>query len=100
MSIHQVNSLVPKLNKAVCILDGLSDDGSEPSAFEECLYQLGKVVDSIKFMRACYEDIGDEVQIALKALDELENNVEEKIKNPYRSVQFMTVSKRTHHDYT
>ncbi len=101
MNIEQINILVSKLNNACRFLDGLPNDGSGYGAFDNALYQLGRVADSLQFMRSSCEDIQYENQIILSALDELESGVQEKIKDPYKQIDFakFALPQRRNHAY-
>ena len=80
-----------EVGKAFAVLGQLSPD-SEGGPWEEAVWQLEKVRDSLRCMRLSCEDIVFETQRAIQALETLDGEIQAKVENPYRQVDFITFS--------
>ena len=93
MQTMEIEKIRESLNQAFLILNESPVNDPESRSFEDAVYLLNIVAESIKFIRASYEDIDHEVQVILKNLQRMEEVVQEKIENPYSQRDFITLGR-------
>ena len=99
MLMQQINLLKSEANIAFRKMEHLAPTGREDCAFEEALWQLAKVGDSVKGMYASLDDFIYEAKIAMASLDKVGQVIESKIANPYLQVEFVFTKERFRHAY-
>ena len=80
-----------EVGKAFAVLRQLAPD-SEGGPWEEAVWRLEKVRDSLRCMRLSCEDIVFETQRAIQALEAMDGEIQAKVENPYRQADFITFS--------
>lgn len=97
--LSQIIGMIPKLNKAIRNLDGLPNDGSDHGPFAECLYNLSRFKDSVDFMGSSLSDVKFEVNVAEQILEDMSKVSQEKLENPYKNIDLLSLMERKYHAY-
>lgn len=96
---NQVDLIKNQVVKAFNIVDGLSPSSEEDGPWEEAMWQLGVVNDSIKSLQGCMDEAIYEAQKIKDALDEIGTAVSKKIENPYSQYDFVSFLKKPNDTY-
>ncbi len=99
MLIQQIDILKSEATLAFRRMERLAPTGREDCAFEEALWQLEKVGDSVKGMYASLEDFVYEAKSAMASLEKVEEVIKTKIENPYLQVEFVFPKESRCHAY-
>ncbi len=99
MLMQQINLLKSEANIAFRKMEHLAPNGREDCAFEEALWQLAKVGDSVKGMYASLDDFMYEAKIARTSLEKVGEVIQTKMDNPYLQVEFVFPKESRRHAY-
>ena len=99
MLMQQIDLIKSEATLAFRRMERLAPTGRDDCEFEEAMWQLEKVKDSVKGMYAALEDFVYEAKLAMKALEEVGKVIQTKADNPYKQTKFVSFDERHHHAY-
>ena len=80
-------------------MERLAPTGRDDCEFEEALWQLEKVKDSVTGMYAALDDFVYEAKLAMKALEKVGEVLQTKADNPYKQAVFVSFDESPRHAY-
>ena len=99
MLMQQIDLIKSEATLAFRRMERLAPTGNDDCAFEEALWQLEKVKDSVTGMYAALDDFVCEAKIAMKSLEKVGEVIQTKADNPYKQAVFVSFDESPRHAY-
>jgi hypothetical protein len=100
MLMQQIDLIKSEATLAFRRMERLAPTGRDDCEFEEALWQLEKVKDSVTGMYAVLDDFVCEAKLAMKALEKVGEVIQTKADNPYKQAVFMSFDESPRHAYS
>ena len=99
MLMQQIDLIKSEATLAFRRMERLGPTSNHDCEFEEALWQLEKVKDSVTGMYAALDDFVCEAKIAMKALEKVGEVIQKKAGNPYKQAVFVSFDESPCHAY-
>ena len=99
MLMQQIDLIKSEATLAFRRMERLAPTGRDGCEFEEAMWQLEKVKDSVTGMYEALDDFVYEAKLAMKALEKVGEVLQIKADNPYKQAVFVSFDESPSHAY-